>query len=51
MEAWKQVSEVDVIPAPFNLVFNVFLKPIIGPCGYEDLVFNRYAEIWNIKVK
>jgi hypothetical protein len=36
---------VVAIPAPFSLVFNVFLELIIVPYEYEDLVFNRYIEI------
>jgi hypothetical protein len=42
METKVCTSEVDAIPAPFSLSFNVF---IIGPYGYEDLVFNGYVEI------
>jgi hypothetical protein len=34
-------SKMNAIPAPFSLVINVFLKLVIGPYRYEELVFNR----------
>jgi hypothetical protein len=45
IETKVSTSKVFAIPAPFSLVFNVFLELIIGPYEYEDLVFNRYIEI------
>jgi hypothetical protein len=44
METQVSTSEVVAILAEFNLAFNMFLKLIIFPYGYED-VFNRYVEI------
>jgi hypothetical protein len=48
METKVFSSKVDAIPAQFSLAFNVFLKLIIVPYGYEDLVFNRCVEIKNM---
>jgi hypothetical protein len=45
METKVCTSLVDAIPAPFSLVFNVFLKLIFGPYCCEELVFNGYVEI------
>jgi hypothetical protein len=48
MERKVYTSEVDEMPAPFNLVLNVFLKLVFGPYGNEDIVFNRYVEMKNM---
>jgi hypothetical protein len=48
METKMCTSKVDAIPAQFSLSFKVLLKLIIVPYGDEDLVFNIYAELWNI---
>jgi hypothetical protein len=38
-ETKMYTSEVDAIPAPFRLAFNMFLKLITVPFGCKDLVF------------
>jgi hypothetical protein len=45
METKVCTSAVDAVPAHFSLAFKAFIKLIIVPYGYEELVFNRYVEI------